>query len=446
MFGFQKTPRTLIVGVAAILLATAAGAWWLLKESDVILFNRLDQAQLNSISADLDRAHIRYRIDREQQAIAVSMQDEARARMTIMSSGNAFREAVGFELFNNSDFGMTDFAQKINYQRAIEGELSRTISALAEIKYARVHLVLPEHGLFQAEKQSARAAITIFPEQGVVLDSAQVRGIQRLTAAAVPELQEKDVTVVDQSGVVLSVAAMDEDVAAVGGRLAQRQALERYLGDKARAVLTKALGAERFAVSVDATLDLSQKTTTTERVLENPAGTGIKRIKETSRGVKGDDGDEDRLKEVDYALGREVEQITHATGSIRRLQVGVIVDRDLANVDVEKLRELVAAAVGFDAKRDDKVTVVQHGVAVQRMLEHIQQPVPPNKSPSTEKVSASLNTSWMWIVGGAILIAGVFVSAMNRSAAKKRELLRRQELREQLRLWVQSETSAAEQV
>src|SRR5262249_56657166 len=101
--------------------------------------------------------------------VAVGARDVARARLAVMSSGSAFREPQGFELFNGSDFGMTEFAQRINYQRAMEGELSRTLAALAEVKYARVHLVLPEHGLFRSQQQEPRAAITVFPENGVTL-------------------------------------------------------------------------------------------------------------------------------------------------------------------------------------------------------------------------------------------------------------------------------------
>lgn len=449
--GFDKTPRTLIACVALLVLAAGTCMWWVLRDDDVVLFDGLDATRLNAISTDLDRADIEYRVDRESGVIAVAPADSQRARRIIMSSGNAFREAVGFELFNKSDFGMTDFAQKINYQRALEGEVARTISALEEIKYARVHLVLPEHGLFRAQKQQARAAITVFPEDSRVLQPEQIRGIQRIAASAVPELDDANVTVVDESGVVLSTTPMDGEQATSGARLAQKQAVERYLSDKIRVVLTRALGAERFAVSVDATLELNQRTTTTERVLDGSAGGGIKRIKETARnaGGEGDAGNEDHLKEVEYVLGHETEQVVHGAGGIRRIQVGVIVDRDLANVDVEQLRELIAATVGADSSRGDKVAVVQHGVAVQRALEQVEAVQANVPAPViAERSPAPLTSRFTWIGLGAIgaLLLAIASLAVVRQASRRRELLRQRELRQQLRLWAERDAVVMEPV
>src|SRR5438105_1362628 len=106
-----KSPRLLSAGIVIVLLVAAGCAWWLLRDRDVALFEGLDATQLNSIAAELDRASIPYHLRRETGAVAVAAADASRARLAIMSSGNAFRETVGFELFNGSDFGMTEFAQ-----------------------------------------------------------------------------------------------------------------------------------------------------------------------------------------------------------------------------------------------------------------------------------------------------------------------------------------------
>jgi flagellar M-ring protein FliF len=444
MFSSIKLPKTALAGVALILIATVVCVWWVFRDKSVVLFEALDANQLNAVSADLDSAGIPYRIDRGHGAISVAPAESQRARLAVMSSGNAFRESTGFELFNNSDFGMTEFAQRINYQRAMEGELARTISALGEVKYARVHLVLPDHGLFRAQKQQPRAAITIFPESGVTLDRAQVRGIQRLTASAVPELEEKNVSVMDETGVILSGADADEDQPLSGGRLAQKQAVERYLSDKVRAVLTQAIGAERFAVSVDAALDFNQRTTTTERVLEAPAGSGIKRLKETSHSGKGEQGGDERLKEVEYDLGREVEQVVHGTGGIRGIQVGVIIDRDVGAIDLGQLREVIATAVGADASRGDKVTVIQHGIAVQRALERLQPPpaVAVEQPKSAVAPRLGLAAFW-WLAALAILVIAGWIS-FKRNAERTR-LLRQQQMRQRLNVWIEGERAQAAQ-
>jgi flagellar M-ring protein FliF len=446
MFGSLRLPKVALIGIAVILAGTAASVWWVFRDKNVVLFEALDANQLNAVSADLDSAGIPYRIDRGHGAISVAPTESQRARLAIMSSGNAFRESTGFELFNNSDFGMTEFAQRINYQRAMEGELARTISALGEVKYARVHLVLPDHGLFRAQKQQPRAAVTVFPERGVTLDRAQVRGIQRLTASAVPELEEKNVSVMDETGVILSASDTDEDQPMSGGRLAQKQAVERYLSDKVRAVLTQAIGAQRFAVSVDATLDFNQRTTTTERVLDAPASSGIKRLKETSHTGKGEQSGDERLKEVEYDLGREVEQVVHDVGGIRGVQVGVIIDRDVGPIDIGQLREVIATAVSADASRGDKVTVIQHGVAVQRALERLQPPpsaIPQTKIPAPVASYRQSPLSFWW-VAALVVLGALSVFGVKRSAARAR-LLRQQEMRQRLSVWIEGESAQAQQ-
>jgi flagellar M-ring protein FliF len=442
-----RTPGALLAGVLIILLATGGGVWWLLRSPEVALFDGLDATQLNAVAAELDRASVRYHLDREVGSVSVAPDDASRARLAVMSSGNAFRETPGFELFNGSDFGMTEFAQRINYQRAMEGELARTLGALDEVKYARVHLVLPEHGLFRSRQQEPRAAITVFAEDSVTLTQSQVRGIQRLTASSVPELQEKNVTVLDESGVVLS-ASGDDDQPEVGARLAQKQAIEKYFADKVRNVLAKALGVERFAVSIDVSLDYSQKTTTTERILTSPAGAEIRHLKETTRtGASEEKGDE-RLREVDYNTGREVEQITHGAGAIRRIQAGVIIDEAVAGADVEQLQALISAALGTDSSRGDRVTVIRHNIAAQRVLEQAALPTAAAtaRAPwrSLPETAALLPERWQWAVAIGLLVA-VSGGAVAQIGMRRRRVLRQQQLRKQLKLWVDREPATVEQ-
>jgi flagellar M-ring protein FliF len=442
-----KLPAAAVAGVVLVAVLGAGAVWWVLSGGDDVLFDHLGAAQLNGISAELDRAGIPYRVDREKSAIAVAHEDTGRARLAVMASGNALRDTVGLELFDKSDFGMTDFAQKINYQRAMEGEIARTVSSLEEVKYARVHLVLPEHGLFQKDKQRPRASVTLFLNQDAALTAEQVKSVQRIAASAVPELTEQDVIVVNQNGVTLSPEAGDaEQSTAASARLTQQKAVESYLADKIRRVLGQALGAGRFAVSVDVALDLNQRTTTTEKVLDAGGENGVKRIKASSSRNQGETGGEDTAKEIEYALGHESEQIVHGAGEIKRLQIGVIIDKDVQGVDVARLRELVATAAGIDAARGDKIAIVQNNVAVQKALRELSgatdtaaQPLAPHAPTGSPMLTALL-----FLAG--LLAGAVAVWLLRPVRGKTLNETEVQRLRLELRQWVNSENAGIERL
>lgn len=443
-----KSPLAVAAGIGAIVVAMALALWWLLGSTSEVLFDKLDAAQLNNISAELDRAGIAYRIDREKSAILIADHDARSARMAVMASGNALREPTGFELFDKSDFGMTDFAQRINYQRAMEGEIARTVSSLADVKYTRVHLVLPEHSLFKNEAQKPRASVTVFLNGEARLAPDTVQGIQRITSSAVPDLDEQDVTVVDQHGTILSSAEQSEGqkLSAAAG-LAQKRAVESYVADKIRQVLLPALGSGHFAVSVDASLDLNQKTTTTEKVLEAGANVGIKRLKESSNRNKSENGSDDLQREVEYAVGHESQQIVHSSGEIRRLQVGVIIDNDVKDIDLAKLREVIATAAGIDAARGDKVAVVQNKLAVQKALAALQGDSPAATAGSDDLAPGAARMHWLGVLALfslGLAIGGVAALLARRGGARRLDNAATQRLRRDLQQWLNADAPETE--
>jgi flagellar M-ring protein FliF len=433
-------------GIGAIVIAMAVALWWLLSSDSEVLFDKLDTAQLNNISAELDRANIAYKIDREKSAIVIAAKDSRPARLAVMSSGNALHETVGFELFDKSDFGMTDFAQKINYQRAMEGEIARTVSSLADVKYTRVHLVLPEHSLFKNEKQKPRASVTVFlSNNDAVLPAETVQGIQRITVSAVPDLVEQDVTVVNQHGVVLSGPARSAGQPNATAQLSQKQAVETYVAEKIRQVLMPALGSGHFAVSVDATLDLNQKTTTTEKVLDAGANVGIKRLKESSNRNKSESGSDDLQREVEYAVGHQSEQIVHSSGDIKRLQIGIIVDSGAKDVDLGKLRELVSTAGGIDTARGDKVTVVQNTIVVQKALAALDGGALEQSAVTREAGVGGSN--WIALVFALGLGLGAVCAWLaTRHKARRLDAVALQKLRRELQQWLHSDTPELERL
>lgn len=248
--GLGRGARTsLIAGLIAIVLGTAALAWWLLRADYQVLFSDLKPQDAAAMSAELDKLKIPYRFDEAQGALLVDKAQVLPTRLKLMGQDMPLQGAVGFELFNNTDFGMTEFAQKINYQRALQGELTRTILSLSEIRDVRVHLALPEQGLFKQAQSRPKAAITITLRDGQYLRPEQVNGIQRLVAAATPGMTAQDVTVVDRQGVALSRSSeesADAGAAVAGsGRLELKKDTEAQLARKAAAVLDRAFGPAR---------------------------------------------------------------------------------------------------------------------------------------------------------------------------------------------------------
>lgn len=446
-----KSPAAVAAGLVVIIVGAGATLWWLFSSTSEVLFDHLDSAQLNGVSSELDRAGIDYRIDRENAAVIVANQDARHARGAVLASGNLAHEAAGFELFDKSDFGMTEFSQRINYQRAIEGEIARTVSALAEIKHTRVHLVLPEHSLFQSEQRKPRASVTVFLSEGAVLPEEHVKGIQRITASAVPELEESEVTVVNQNGAVLSDASgHDGGRATPAGRLLQKKAVEAYLHDKIRQVLTPAVGAGNFAVSVDAILDLNQRTTTTEKVLGGD-NNGVKRLKESANRNKNEDGSDDSLREVEYAVGHQSEQIIHGVGDIRRLQVGVVIDSRVKDIDIARLRELIAATAGLDSARGDNIAVVQSRLPAAATVAtaaatNAAVPAYPQSVAAVAPLTAPARSQWLLfgLFGGGLAAGGCAVFFATRPRPREVDELALQQLRQRLQTWAEEEALAVD--
>ena len=376
----------LIVGAVAIVLGTALGGWLLMRPDYQVLFSDLSAQDVGAMTAELDRLKVPYmlgspegggRADGSVGTILVDRADVYRTRIKLMSKDIPLHGAIGFELFNNSDLGMTEFAQKINFQRALQGELTRTILSLTEVRDVRVLLALPEQGLFKQAAARPTASVTLALKAGQKLRVEQVSGIQRLVASAVPGINAQDVTIVDQSGVALTRAAADAADAegAASSRLDLKQDTESYLARKATAVLDRALGAGTATASIDVTLNMDRVQTNTEEVLGGPAKPGepqvglISKERETTRelgapvmpangsGAAGGAQGGSNQHEVEYALGRRVEQVITQPGSIRHMQVAVVVHRNLSAAQLDQLRQTVGAAVGASAERGDSVVV-----------------------------------------------------------------------------------------
>ncbi|OWQ46386.1 flagellar M-ring protein FliF [Roseateles noduli] len=362
-----------VAGIAVILLGTAALGVWLMRTDRDVLFGSLSAQDAAAMTAELDRMKVPYDLASDGTTILVDRKTLHQTRLKLMSKDLPLHGAVGFELFNNTDFGMTEFAQKVNFQRALQGEITRTILSLSEVESARVHLAFPEDGLFKRDQGKAKAAITLALKQGQVLRPEQVRGIQRLVAAAVAGIGPQDVTIVDQSGIALTRAAQPagEGGGDVSPRLELKREIEQQLAHKATQVLDRAFGPGRALASVDVVLDMDQVRRTTEDVLAQPSQPGenvtgvVVRERETSKEDvlpanntrEGTRGASNSQREIEYQVGRRVEQVVSQPGSVRSLQVLAVVKMPLDAQQVERTRTLLAAAVGASLSRGDVVVV-----------------------------------------------------------------------------------------
>lgn len=424
--------RVLVLGFGAAALSLAAAAWWVLHVDYAVLFSDLRPQDAAVMTAELDKLKALYVIADAGATVLVDRSQVHGLRMKLMGRDLPLHGTVGLELFNNTDFGMTDFAQKINYQRALQGELTRTILSFSEIRDARVHLALPEQGLFRQNTARPKAALTLTLRAGQALRSEQVSGIQRLVAAAVPGLLASEVTIVDQQGVALSRPADGESDAGGSARLEWKRETESYLSRKAAAVLERAFGVGQALASVDVTLNMDQVRVTTEDVLPaaDPKGAGapagvLVRERESARdnGVsEGRPADaragrgNSMQRDVEYQAGRRVEHVVSQAGAIRRLHVVALVRQPLGEQQRAEVHKLVAAAVGSSPDRGD--TVVVQSVAAAPAVEP---PVASKEAAPSLPASggAEPGTAWM----AALALAGFLAAGLawfRRSSASTR--------------------------
>lgn len=237
-------PRRLTTRLTVILLAAICGALVLaylffLRADYVQAFAQLRPADASAVVAQLDAKKIPYRLADGGTTILVPADQADGARVAIAGSDVALKGGVGFELFNKSDMGLTDFAQRINYQRALQGELERSIMMIEEVESARVHLAMPERTIFRSERSSAKAAVEIGLKAGRQFDAPRVVGIQRLVAFAVPDLTPTDVVVLDGDGRVLSQAGEDDTFLSPDAE--ERRSAQSYYRARARAALQQTL-------------------------------------------------------------------------------------------------------------------------------------------------------------------------------------------------------------
>lgn len=369
----RTTNERFAIGGASFVFVAAlsAAAFWAFRPTYEILFSGLDAQDTSSVASHLSKASIDYKLDAKEGNVLVLKSEIQNARLQVAEEGLPLQKPQGFELFDQADFGMTDFAQRINFQRALEGELTRTITALDEVSRARLHLVLPEQGLFKRNEEMPKASLMLVLKPGEVLTPARVRGIQDLIASSVPGMKPENVTIHDHRGVSLSATPGGGNSEGVGGRLDSKRAMELYLTSKADEALHMVFPSDSIAVAIDVDLDLDARHVNRDETSSSvkPAGLqfslGTSLPKATNSTTEESTPPPAGIKpfagsEISRSVNEHVsESIDVAPGSIKKLTVGILIPPGWSAEGREGLIELVRNAVGADAGRGDRVSILQ---------------------------------------------------------------------------------------
>lgn len=354
--------KGLFIGVAVISVFFAFGVWWIFQPSYVSLYKDASETGRAEITALLTQQSIPYQLGKDG-VIEVVSTNLNKARKALVEAGLPAKHSTGFEIFDNSDYGMSEFAQKINYQRALEGELARSLMGLREIKFARVHLVLKKNSLYSSQEELSKASVILQLRAGMALDKKQLSGIQQLIAASVDGLLPEAVVVIDEDGQPLNGY---QNYSGFDDRWQISTRLERELQAKAQSVLDRIYGVDAAQASVRVQMNFDRVKSVKELPVSiDGSGNGIViKKKQQSYDQKQDGakseagaGKQQHSDEVEYAVGKNHSEIEYSQGKIERISVGVILSDGLAGGDMQQLDELLSATLGLNDERGDRLSI-----------------------------------------------------------------------------------------
>ncbi len=280
-FGRLSTQQklTLLVAIAALVAVVVAGVLWAKQADYKVLFSNLSEKDGGAIVAALEQQNIPHQFSESSGAILVPSNRVHEVRLKLAQQGLPRGGAIGFELMDNPKFGLSQFAEQVNYQRALEGELARTIQSVGAVQAARVHLAIPKPSVFVREEQKPTASVLLTLYPGRVLDPGQVAGITHLVAASVPQLPIGNVNVIDQNGALLSQLKSKLTEAGLDpAQIKYVRDLEDSTIKRIDEILKPILGPENYKVQVAADIDFSQTEQTAESFKPNnvPGATSIR--------------------------------------------------------------------------------------------------------------------------------------------------------------------------
>jgi flagellar M-ring protein FliF len=452
MNNYSKSARTgMFVGAALVLLGMGVAMWWLLSPSYQLLFGNLKEADAAEVTKSLTAWKIPYRFTDGGTGIEVPKEQVYDTRMKLVSAGVPSGGHVGFELFNNSDFGVTEFAQRVNYQRALQGELERSISALPGVESVRVHLTIRRPGLFVGQSDSSKASVAVTMTPGEILTPQQVGGVRNLVASAVEGLDPSAVVVLGPTGVLAGGASGGSSENSLLGQNEEQAGYETHVRERISDLLSQVFHLQSFRVSVDARLNFDQVHKVSERLIaQGDGGNGLLVHKRSSRSASAAPAgaaaaptqDQD---ELDYAHGSEREEVSSAPGKVERLSIAVLVPPTLNASELDRLRKLVTAAAGLDPDRGDRLeigAISDHESKVNTpALSPLLEPEPTTPIAAIREHSAPVSgmlmlSVWLVVAGLVGLAIGWTFAAVRRPAPPKLRFEEREAVLLRLRSWL----------
>ena len=412
----DQLPRRIVEGFGslsparkALLAATGGGALalalllysWSSQANFVPLYSGLDQSDSGRIVDQLRSRGVSFELSASGATVSVPQSEVDELRLDFAAQGLPEGGNIGFELFDGNGFTATDFVQRLNFQRGLQGELARTIETFSAVESARVHIVLPERSLFVSDQRPATASVVLRLRPGGGLSTSEVAAVAHLVSGAVEGLEKASITIVDTSGAVLYDGAQ---VTANGGiglgldRLEMQRNYEQAIERDVQALLDRSIGAGHSVVQVRATLNFDRVETETEAFAPDTEGQGVVRSSTAVTESYSTDGGEllgavpgavanvpgantslptpvadatdsteggtgtsyVRTESVsNFEIGRTVTRNVQAPGDVERLSVSLLLDESVTAEQATTLSDAVAAAVGIDKSRGDTIVLGQ---------------------------------------------------------------------------------------
>jgi flagellar M-ring protein FliF len=395
--GFESLPasrKLTILAAAGITLLSIALAVVFINQPDYkVLYTNLSTEDAGQITARLQEKKIPYQLSPTGDMISVPSEKVSELRLELAASGLPKGGGVGFEIFDAKNLGVTEFVQQLNYQRALQGELTRTINSLDEIQQSRVHLAIPKKSLFSEDQKKPTASVIVKFKSGRTLSEPQINGIAHLVSSSIEGMSPRDVMIVDSSGKVLSKVTEGGDMAQLSNsQIEYKKNVEKDLTSRITSMLEKVVGEGKAVVRISTDLDFRVMEKTEEKYdSEEPAIRSVQRSQEKSGATSGGAGEssvattarqaaapprlagsnrEKTDETINYEISRTVNKTVMPVGDVKKLSIAVLIDGNYVKSDkgVEEyqprpekeltaLEDLVKKSAGFDSKRGDQVVV-----------------------------------------------------------------------------------------
>lgn len=406
----RLTARQKMAGAAALALAISllVGVWlWSQQPQYSVLFSGLDEKDGGAVVAALQQQNIPYRVENGGASILVLAGRANELRLTLAAQGLPRGGSVGFELLEQQKLGMSQFHEQVNYQRALEGELARTIQSISAVSAARVHLAIPKQTAFLRNEQKPTASVVLNLRPGRTLSDEQIAGMVHLIASSVPGLEADQVSVIDQNGNLLARERKQDGFTLDDTQLKYVRNVEVSYIARIQQILEPVLGKDNFRAQVMADVDFDAAEQTSETYKPNPTPDTAIRSQQTAENINQSPNPQgvpgaltnqppvpatapitnpqvpaqagqsspvltntSRTATTNYEIDKTVQHIRRATGQVKRLSVAVVinnrVEKDnkgnpktvaLTEPEVRKINDLVKEAVGYSERRGDTINV-----------------------------------------------------------------------------------------